>query len=121
MKTRVNLPEQQTSSRKESSSQTSNPFSPAAARTGFWARFTARIRSWFEVPLGYEDDTGFHYGAQSAPTPRPAGETTPVRTQVLTDRADQAIKHPTVLPVTDQPTLSATPATLGQKSETIPH
>jgi hypothetical protein len=121
MKTRVILPEQQAPSRKESSDRADNPFSPAAARTGFWARFTARIRSWFEVPLGYEDDTGFHYGTQSAPTPRPTAETTPVRAQVLTDRADQAIKHSVALLVTDQPAPSAMPATSEQKPETIPH
>jgi hypothetical protein len=121
MKTRVNLPEQQASSRKESSSWANDLISPAATRVGFWARLTARLRSWFEVPLGYEDDTGFHYGAQSTPTARQATETTPVRAQTLTDRADQAIKHSTVLPVTDQPAPSATPATSEQKPETVPH
>ena len=117
MKERVILPEQQAPSRKESSSRAENPF----ARAGFWARFTARLRSWFEVPLGYEDDTGFHYGAQSGPTQWSATETTSVRAQVLTDRADQAIKHSVALPVTEQPTPSATPVISEKKPETIPH
>jgi hypothetical protein len=95
--------------------------SPTAAKAGLWARFIARLRAWLEVPVGYEDDTGFHYGAQSAPTPPLATETTLVRARVLTDRAEQAIKHSVALPVTDQPAPSTTPATTEQKPETIPH
>lgn len=121
MKERANLPEQQTSGRKASSSRANVLISPPAARARFWAGFTARLRSWLEVPLGYEDDTGFHYGTQSAPIPPPATETTSVRAQVLTDRADQAIKHCIALPVTDTPAPSATPATSEKKPETVPH
>jgi hypothetical protein len=121
MKSHVNLPEQQASSRLASSSRANDPIPSAATQAGFWARFIARLRSWFEVPLGYEDATGFHYGAQSAPTPPLETETNSVRAQVLTDRADQVIKHSTVLPVTNQPAPSATPATSEQKPESIPH
>ncbi len=121
MKPRVNLPEQQASSRKESSSRANDQIAPPAIRTGFWVRFITRLRSWFNVPLGYEDDTGFHYGAQSAPTPSLTTETAPVRVQVLTDRADQVIKHSVVLPVTAQPASGATPAAPEKKPTPVPH
>lgn len=53
----------------------------------FWQRFTARLRSWFEVPYGYQDENGFHYG----PQPAPPG---------FTDRASQAMTYPAERPAT---------------------
>ena len=53
----------------------------------FWQRFVARIRSWFEVPYGYQDENGFHYG----PQPAPPG---------FTDRASEAMTYPAERPVT---------------------
>lgn len=55
---------------------------PVAA--GFWQRFKTRIRSWFEVPFGYQDENGFHYGVQPAP-------------QVFTDRACDVMTYPTAV------------------------
>ena len=45
----------------------------------------ARVRSWFEIPFGYEDETGFHYGHEPAPIHSTAGHKT--LREVFTDRA----------------------------------
>lgn len=34
---------------------------------GVARRLWTRVRGWFEIPYGYEDDTGFHYGKPSRP------------------------------------------------------
>jgi hypothetical protein len=65
---------------------------PAAAAPGFWGRLTARVRSWFTVPYGYEDETGFHYGP--APTPEWAKRRNSAALPVLTDRASGVIRYP---------------------------
>jgi len=44
-----------------------------------------RIRSWFEIPYGYQDENGFHYGRQPAPP-------------TFTDRASDAMTYPVMLP-----------------------
>lgn len=38
--------------------------SPDAVRlaNGRWQAFIERVRGVFQVPVGYEDETGFHYG-----------------------------------------------------------
>ena len=48
-------------------------------------RAMARVRSWFEVPFGYEDETGFHYGHEPLPV-QAAAPREPFR-EVFTDRA----------------------------------
>ena len=48
-------------------------------------RALARVRSWFEIPFGYEDETGFHYGHEPSPV-RAAAPREPFR-EVFTDRA----------------------------------
>ena len=57
-------------------------------------RVWARVRSWFEIPFGYEDETGFHYGHEPLPvqaTAQAAAPREPFR-EVFTDRAcDSAI------------------------------
>jgi hypothetical protein len=63
---------------------------PAAASLG--QRFLALVRSWFEIPYGYEDENGFHYGHEPAPKFPSAQATTPP--QILTDRACDAILPP---------------------------
>jgi hypothetical protein len=64
----------------------------AAVTAGFWGRLVARVRSWFEVPYGYEDETGFHYGP--APTPEWAKKRNSAALPVLTDRASAVIRYP---------------------------
>lgn len=54
-----------------------------------------RIRSWFEIPYGYQDENGFHYGRQPAPPH-------------FTDRASDAMTYPIALPAT--PSESPAPA-----------
>jgi hypothetical protein len=63
-----------------------------AVTTGFWGRLAARVRSWFTVPYGYEDETGFHYGP--APTPEWAKKRNSAALPVLTDRASGVIRYP---------------------------
>lgn len=70
---------------------------PPSVPVSFWGQFTARIRAWFEVPFGYEDESGFHYGQQ--PAPKFASEAVSSRARVLTDRADQMMRHSVVLPI----------------------
>lgn len=38
-----------------------------ATEGGICHRVWARFRGWFEIPYGYEDDTGFHYGKPPRP------------------------------------------------------
>lgn len=45
-----------------------------------------------QVPYGYEDETGFHYGA--APTPEWAKKRNSAALPVLTDRAANVIRYP---------------------------
>lgn len=55
-------------------------------------RLFARLRSWFEIPFGYEDATGFHYGHE--PVPTPATPWSNAAGNVLTDRACDAMLTP---------------------------
>lgn len=76
----------------QSTSATGSPadFVESAKPTpGVWARCMARVRSWFEVPQGYEDESGFHYGPQ--PPPR-------WQSAALRDRANEAMTYPMALP-----------------------
>jgi hypothetical protein len=71
----------------------------SAAPTGFLRRLSARLVSWFTIPYGYEDETGFHYGHE----PRPARLTVasvpigPESWHLLTDRASEAIRYASAL------------------------
>lgn len=114
MKKRTFLLEQETATGNRAASATHVAATPA----GWWARFTARIRAWFEVPLGYEDESGFHYGSQ--PAPRFAAEATSFRARVLTDRADHVMRHSVVLPVANTPA-PATPAVAPEKKSEPVH
>lgn len=49
------------------------------------SRTWAKVCSWFEIPFGYEDETGFHYGHE--PVPFMAAVTPPMFRDVFTDRA----------------------------------
>lgn len=121
MKERMFLFPEQSSASAAGSIQAADSPGPIAAPIGLWARLTARVRAWFEVPYGYEDESGFHYGTQPPPTPRGATEATSFRARVLTDRADHVMKHSVVLPVTSQPAPSITPVAPEKKSEAVHH
>jgi hypothetical protein len=62
------------------------------SRTSLWHRLTARMRSWFEIPYGYEDEKGFHYGVE--PVPPKAAAQTAIQPKVFTDRASDVIPSP---------------------------
>lgn len=62
----------------------------------FWQRFVARVRSWFEVPYGYQDENGFHYGRQPAP-------------QGFIDRDCEVMTYPTELSATTCEVSTAAP------------
>jgi len=118
MKERAVMSEQRASARGENLSP-AGAIHSAATPVGFWSRLTARIRAWFEVPTGYEDESGFHYGQQPMPTQaQTAAEAAAVQARVHTDRADHAIKHPVVLPIATPPGQSDVPANPEPKSET---
>ena len=68
------------------------PTTSVTSPIGFWQRFLTRVRSWFEIPFGYEDEDGFHYGHE------------PVAPKVFTDRASDAMFSPSSPP----PTTAAT-------------
>ena len=89
------------------------------ASVSFWSKLAARVRSWFEVPYGYQDENGFHYGpepvpdwALRSPLLQQAGEGK--RASVFIDRACQAMQHPVELPADSvaQPTEERTPHAL---------
>lgn len=57
---------------------------PAAeTRANSWTQAWAKVRSWFEIPYGYEDDTGFHYGEEPVTCRSDAN----ALREVFTDRA----------------------------------
>jgi hypothetical protein len=59
---------------------------PAAeAHANSWTQAWAKVRSWFKIPYGYEDETGFHYGHEPAPVT--AAATPSISHKVFTDRA----------------------------------
>lgn len=76
-------------------SNPSPPQSPArgvSAPISLWGRLRTHLNSWFEVPEGYQDETGFHYGIQ----PKPAQFSPPTMAAsrgVFTDRACDAIVY----------------------------
>jgi hypothetical protein len=67
---------------------------------GFWSRTLHRVRSWFQIPEGYQDETGFHYGIQ--PPPRIQSENRLLPGQPH-DSASHAMQYPVVIPVKVQP------------------
>jgi hypothetical protein len=70
--------------------------SAAASPPGFWERFAARVRSSFEIPYGYEDANGFHYGHE--PAPRHCVTQSGTAAKVLTDRACDAMLSASPVP-----------------------
>lgn len=118
MKERAVLLKQRASARGEESSPV-GAIQPASTPVGFWSRLTAHIRAWFEVPVGYEDESGFHYGQQPMPTQaQSTTESAAIPARVHTDRADHAIKHPLDLPIANPPEQSDVPVAPEQKPET---
>lgn len=65
-------------------------------QSGIWQRFTVRVRSWFEIPYGYEDEYGFHYGHE--PVPAPVAARLAKARRVFTDRACDAMLSPSPVP-----------------------
>lgn len=66
---------------------------------GFWNRCIAWVRSWFEIPYGYEDEKGFHYGVEpvrAKPSPKLSASQ-----KVNTDRASDVIPSPCPVPLND--------------------
>ena len=51
---------------RENETRLAGELSTPATSANIVARAWARVRSWFEIPFGYEDDTGFHYGHKPA-------------------------------------------------------
>ncbi len=70
--------------------------SAAVSPPSFWERLAARVRSWFEIPYGYEDANGFHYGHE--PVPRNFAAQSGIAAKVLTDRACDAMLSPSPAP-----------------------
>jgi len=77
---------------------------------GLWHQFSARVRSWFEVPYGYEDENGFHFGDQ--PVPLWAKGATGQR--VATDRACDVMTYPAAIGEVIESTPDVTPAPVPQ-------
>ena len=72
-------------------------FSPS--QRPLWYRFVSWLRSRFEIPYGYEDAGGFHYGIEPAPDTR--AEKTADTPKVFTDRASDVIPSPCPVPMAD--------------------
>lgn len=73
----------------------------AAAPISVWARLTRWFQDWFEIPYGYEDASGFHYGKE--PIPPQFQSPNPETTHVFRDRAGDAMKYPVPVPTTSEP------------------
>ena len=71
----------------------------ASPQRSLWHRFVSWLRSRFEIPYGYEDERGFHYGIEPAPGAR--AERTTDSPKVFTDRASDVIPSPCPVPLTD--------------------
>jgi hypothetical protein len=110
--------QQQSTARRQVQSERGDPVA-ASAPVGFWSQLTARVRAWFEVPFGYQDEQGFHYGQQTAP--KLATEANSSRARVLTDRADHVMKHSVVLPVASTPAPGRAPADPKKTPEPVHH
>jgi len=75
-------------------------FSNDSRPSGLWSRVIARLRSWFEIPFGYEDEKGFHYGFE--PVPVKAAAQTAIQPKVFTDRASDVIPSPCPVSLTEE-------------------
>lgn len=70
---------------------------PSSQRS-LWHRLASWLRSRFEIPYGYEDESGFHYGVE--PVPGARGRTV-TASKLFTDRASDVIPTPCPVPLTD--------------------
>jgi len=71
------------------------PTPSASSDTDSRVGFIARLRAWFEIPFGYEDRNGFHYGHEPVSARHPSWSS--AASKILTDRACDAMRSP--LPV----------------------
>jgi len=62
------------------------------SRISLIERVSTRIISWFNIPEGYQDENGFHYGPQPKPAWMTASAATTAR-HLFTDRASDAISY----------------------------
>jgi hypothetical protein len=73
-------------------SQPSSMVDFPSSQRSVWQRFVSWLRFRLEIPYGYEDERGFHYGIEPAPSSR--AERTTDGTKVFTDRASDVIPSP---------------------------
>lgn len=73
-------------------SQSHTPVSPRDTMMSphLLERLSTRILAWFQIPEGYQDENGFHYGIQPKPARLTASDLHQSR-QISTDRAEDAI------------------------------
>lgn len=87
-------------------------------RGNFLQRVWATISSWFEIPLGYEDETGFHYGHE--PTPVQASTKPSTFREDFTDRAhDTAMFMAATSTDTSPPSKQEQPASPQQEKRDV--
>lgn len=67
--------------------------------SSFWRRLLVRLRSWLEVPYGYQDENGFHYGDE--PVPALPGNQAAAVPHVFVDRACDAMLSSPPVSLTD--------------------
>lgn len=59
----------------------------------------ARLRSWWEIPFGYENESGFHYGLEPVSAHRQSWSS--AAATLLTDRACDAMLSPSPVPLSE--------------------
>ena len=83
----------------ELQSQPSSMVEFSSPPRSLWQRLVSWLSSRFEIPYGYEDARGFHYGTEPAPSQRVSQTAT--ESKVFTDRASDVIPSPCPVPLTE--------------------
>lgn len=75
------------------------PTPSASSHSDSLSGLIARLRSWLEIPFGYENESGFHYGHEPVSARRLPWSS--AASKILTDRACDAMLSPSPVPLSE--------------------